>query len=214
MQSLTVVLSGKKTQIPSQRKPTPVPTAWGNWDISPDILRTLICSTVVSILTYGYVCWGGNLTNQDKIRLEKIIKKGGGIVGRKQDSFDTLYEKRVGAKKMSDMLLDDTSPLQAEFTSRLNIHSCRYRAPKVCTGRFSFSFAPIDISVLNQQGRGQACFRMIAWDREGEGRRMGREWMLLMVIYFLTVFICQCVKTEWVSGVKYPVLNQESYSVG
>ena len=38
--------------------------------------------------------------------------------------------------------------------------------------------------------------------------------MLLMVIYFLTVFICQCVKTEWVSGVKYPVLNQESYSVG
>ena len=44
-----------------------------------------------------------NLTKQDKSRLEKIIKKGGGIVGRKQDSFDILYKKQE-AKKLNNIL--------------------------------------------------------------------------------------------------------------
>ena len=48
-----------------------------------------------------------NLTKQDKSRLEKIIKKGGGIVGKKLDSFDTLNEKRV-AKKLNNIHRDDT----------------------------------------------------------------------------------------------------------
>ena len=72
-------------------------------------------STVVSSLTYGCVCWGGKLSKQDKSRLEKI-KKGGGILGRKQDSFDTLYKKQI-AKKLNHILCDDTNPLKADFNS-------------------------------------------------------------------------------------------------
>lgn len=54
-------------------------------------------------------------------------------------------------------------------------------------------------------------------EREGErGRREGEKesgcyyWWF----YFLTVFTCHCVQTEWISGVKYSAFNGESYSAG
>ena len=117
-----------------------------SFDVRPDILQMFFHSTVVSSLTYGCVCWGGKLSKQDKSRLEKI-KKGGGILGRKQDSFDTLYEKRV-AKKMNNILPDNTNLLKTEFNSQLNIHSCCYRALKVCTSRYENSFVPTSTSIL------------------------------------------------------------------
>ena len=49
-----------------------------------------------NIATYGCVCLGGNLTKQNSRRLGKIIKKGGGTVKRKQDSFEILYNKTSG----------------------------------------------------------------------------------------------------------------------
>ena len=60
--------------------------------------------------------FAGEETLLNKSRLEKIIKEGGGIVGRKQDSFNTLYKKQM-AKKLNHILCDDTNPLKADFNS-------------------------------------------------------------------------------------------------
>ena len=83
------------------------------------------------------------------------------MVWRKQDSFDVLHEERV-AKKLNDILQNDTNPLNAELDSRLNIHSCHYRATEILSSRYGNSFASTAISVFNQLGRGdQADFRTI-----------------------------------------------------
>ena len=50
----------------------------------------------------------------------------------------------------------------------LNVHSCQHRVVKVCTSRYDSSFMPAADSVLSEWGKGQACFWMIDWMREGE----------------------------------------------
>ena len=74
-------------------------------------------------------------------------------------------------KKLNDILHDNTNPLKAEFTSPLNIHSCHCKALKVCMNRYRNYFVPIAINVLNQRGRGQACFQMIEGGGGGEERQ-------------------------------------------
>ena len=49
---------------------------------------------------FGTVCWGGNISNFDRGRLEKIVKKVGHVVGKSLDSFKTLHEKRLYRKLM------------------------------------------------------------------------------------------------------------------
>ena len=53
---------------------------------------------------------------EEKNRPKKITRAGGRRVGRKQDSFNTLYKKQM-AKKLNHILCDDTNPLKADFNS-------------------------------------------------------------------------------------------------
>ena len=141
------------------------------------------CSIALLLLASGHLAvfvGGGNLTKEDKSRLEKIMKKGGGIVGRKRDSFDTLYEKRVEktnhkkhpptperhTARRHDPTQTHTNPHKAQFNGQLNIHCCRYMALKVRASRNRNSFVPTTFRVFNKGGRGQARLRMI--EREGE----------------------------------------------
>ena len=63
-------------------------------------------SVISSVLTYGCVCWGGNVSKQDRDRLNKIIKKAESIVGKRQNRFDTYYLGRL-TNKLTDILHDD-----------------------------------------------------------------------------------------------------------
>ena len=49
-------------------------------------------SAISSVLTYGCVCWGGNVSKQDRDRLDKIIKKVESVVDKRLDRFDTYYQ--------------------------------------------------------------------------------------------------------------------------
>ena len=42
---------------------------------------------ICSIIVYGSVCWGGNISKFDRGRLEKIVKQAGQVVGMPFDSF-------------------------------------------------------------------------------------------------------------------------------
>ena len=52
-------------------------------------------STVSSVVIFGSASWGGNAAKQDRDTPEKVIQKAGGVVGRRQDSFDSAYNRRV-----------------------------------------------------------------------------------------------------------------------
>ena len=47
-------------------------------------------AVICSIIVFGSVCWGGNISKFDRGRLEKIAKKVGLAVGKRLESFKTL----------------------------------------------------------------------------------------------------------------------------
>ena len=54
------------------------------------MLVTFCNAVICSIIMFGSVCWGGNISRLDRGRLEKIVKKAGPVVGKPLDSLKTL----------------------------------------------------------------------------------------------------------------------------
>ena len=121
-----------------------------SFEIAHKILQMFFTSVVSSVMTFGLSCWGGNVTKRDRDRLDKIIKKAGGVVGRKQDDIQTIYKRQV-VRKMKAILADRDHPLYSEFDSRLIERSGRFRVVKTKTTRHKHSFIPTAIQMYNEQ---------------------------------------------------------------
>ena len=111
---------------------------------------------ICSIIMYGSVCYGGDISKFDRGRLEKIVKKAGHVVGMPLDSFKTLYEKRQ-LKKLTQILNDPTHPMRHYFDSRHSNRSGRFLLPKTNTNRYKASFLPSALSVFKENYNSQAC---------------------------------------------------------
>ena len=53
-----------------------------SFHVSNQILQMFFSSVVGGVMLFGLTCWGGNVGKRDRGRLEKVIKKVGGVVGR------------------------------------------------------------------------------------------------------------------------------------
>ena len=82
-----------------------------SFGVNSGVLVTLYNAVICSIIVYGSVCWGGNISKCDRGRLEQSVKKAGRVVGMPLDSFKTLYEKRL-FKKLRQVLNDPTHPMR------------------------------------------------------------------------------------------------------
>ena len=114
------------------------------------MLKMFYETVVCSVMTFALVCWGGNATQGDMNRLEKMIKKAGNCVGEKLESLDSIRKQRL-ASKGGKIEKDEWHPLhsilmQHESRSRTRI---KYRLPVMKTNRFRDSFLPSLIRVLN-----------------------------------------------------------------
>ena len=96
------------------------------------------------------------MTQDDRGRVDKLIRKAGGVIGKKQDTLDTLYDRRT-KNKLTDILNDETHPLRQTFDSFKIVRSGRFRVPKAKTDRYAKSFVPMAISKFN-----------VSWRRESK----------------------------------------------
>ena len=83
--------------------------------------------------------------------MDKVVKRGGGVVGKRQDAMDELYTRRT-TNKLKTILSDETHPLKQEYDWRMIERSGRYRVPKARTTRYLNSFVPKTISFHNLRG--------------------------------------------------------------
>ena len=122
-----------------------------SFGVHSDTLVTFYNAVICSIIVYGAVCWGGNISKFDRGRLEKIVKKTptGHVVGMPSDSFKTLYAKRP-FKKLMQILNDPTHPMRYCFDSRRSNRSGRLLLPKTNTNLYKASFLPSALSVFNE----------------------------------------------------------------
>lgn len=105
-------------------------------------------SVLGSALTFGIVCWGGNITKEDKNKLDKTIKKASGIIGKTQNKTESLC-KQYTLKKMNKILKDEKHPLWEEYEKNRIVRSGRLRAVKTKTIRHRSSFVPRSITYFN-----------------------------------------------------------------
>ena len=122
-----------------------------SFGVNSDMLVTFYNIVICSIIMFGSVCWGGNISKLDRGRLEKIVKKAGHVVGKPLDSFKTLHEKRL-YRKLMQILNDPTHPVRHYFDSRCSNRSGRlfFLLPRTNTNRYKASFLPSALSDFNE----------------------------------------------------------------
>ena len=64
-------------------------------------------------------CWGGNLPEREKNKIEKIIKRAGSAIGKKQPSCDIIHSDILW-KRTSKTIYDVSYPLHDEIVMRIN----------------------------------------------------------------------------------------------
>jgi hypothetical protein len=93
-----------------------------SFNVQQELLQMFYSSIVCSMMTFGLACWGGNVTKQDRNRLDK--QKAGGVVGRKQDDIETMYGRLV-TKKLTAIWNDDMHHSDRNLTeaAELELHA-------------------------------------------------------------------------------------------
>ena len=123
-----------------------------SFGVCPSLLLIFYNAVICSVVTFGAVCWGGNISSHDQGRLEKLVRKASRVVGLPLDTFERLCDKRR-SRKIETILSDVTHPLRQEFVSRHNPRSGRYVQPRATTKRYGNSFVPTALRILNARHR-------------------------------------------------------------
>ena len=110
-------------------------------------------SVLCSVLTFGVVSWGGNITQGDRNKIERLVRKGGRVVGEgTTDTLTDIYDRHVH-RKVNQIFNDDTHPLRGNFDSLIIERSGRLRTPKARTVRYQKSFVCKAVGVFNDNYR-------------------------------------------------------------
>ena len=117
-----------------------------------------ITCSISSALIFICVCWGGNISKQDRDRLDDIIKKAKSGIGKRENKFDTNYQRRL-KNKLIDVLYDDTYPLKTDFVNTIIQISGHFRVPMFRTNIYAGSFVSSLINVRNMTiGSGRSIY--------------------------------------------------------
>ena len=91
------------------------------------LLKTFYDTTVASVIFYAVVCWSGGITERDKKRLEKMIRRASSIVDCPLDSVEPVGERRMLAKLSN--IMNDPSHSLYETVGALS----RFQGPGACS---------------------------------------------------------------------------------
>ena len=121
-----------------------------SFGVNLDLLVIFYNVVICSIIMFGSVCWGGNISKLDRAKLEKIVEKAGHVVvGKPLDGFKTSHEKRL-YRKLMQISNDTTHPMRHYFDSRRSNRSGRFLLPRTNSNRYKASFLPSALSVFNE----------------------------------------------------------------
>ena len=100
---------------------------------------------IQSVLMYGIVCWGGNILQRDKSKINILIKKASKMCNCNLPCFDELYTTAC-TKKANSIINDPQHPLNKEYVR--SERSLRLLSKKTKTNRYFKSFIPSSTRML------------------------------------------------------------------
>ncbi|TWW65507.1 hypothetical protein D4764_21G0004070 [Takifugu flavidus] len=100
------------------------------------LLRTFYDSVVGSAIFYGIVCWSSSITDRDRKRMDRLVRRASSVLGCPLDSVEVVGNGRMMAK-LSSMLNNTSHPLQDTLTALGSSFSERLLHPR-CVKERSF----------------------------------------------------------------------------
>ncbi|TWW62586.1 hypothetical protein D4764_04G0012330 [Takifugu flavidus] len=82
-----------------------------SFGVQGPLLRTFYDSVVGSAIFYGIVCWSSSITDRDRKRMDRLVRRASSVLGCPLDSVEVVGNGRMMAK-LSSMLNNTSHPLQ------------------------------------------------------------------------------------------------------
>ncbi|TWW71346.1 Acetylcholine receptor subunit delta [Takifugu flavidus] len=82
-----------------------------SFGVQGPLLRTFYDSVVGSAIFYGMVCWSSSITDRDRKRMDRLVRRASSVLGCPLDSVEVEGNGRMMAK-LSSMLNNTSPPLQ------------------------------------------------------------------------------------------------------
>ena len=117
-----------------------------NLNISSKILEIFYVSVVESLLCFAITCWFGNCSRESKGKLTKIIYICINLGVSKAKTLSALYEASV-LRRCDIIRKDENHPLCSNY--EMLPSGKRLKAIKYRTSRYSNSFVPSSVKLLN-----------------------------------------------------------------
>ncbi|TWW55971.1 hypothetical protein D4764_09G0010210 [Takifugu flavidus] len=120
-----------------------------SFGVQGPLLRTFYDSVVGSALFYGIVCWSSSITDRDRKRMDRLVRRASSVLGSPLDSVEVVGNGRMMAK-LSSMLNNTSHPLQDTLTALGSSFSERLLHPRCAKERYRRSFLPAAVRLHNK----------------------------------------------------------------
>ncbi|KAI4899630.1 hypothetical protein NFI96_014632 [Prochilodus magdalenae] len=120
----------------------------GSFGICQKLLLMFYQSVVASVLFYAVVCWGGSISKRDAGRLDRLVRKGGSVLGLELESLTPLAERRA-LNKLLNIMDNVHHPLHTTIIRQRSSFSGRLLSQSCSTDRLRKSFGPQAIRLFN-----------------------------------------------------------------
>ena len=109
--------------------------------MNESILKMFYQALIQSVITFGISCWGGNITEGDKQKIHRSIRKAGKIVGEELPLLNDLKNRSI--TKALNIVNYPCHPLWNAYQI-----SGRFITVHSKTGRYKKIFCPCNISKI------------------------------------------------------------------
>ncbi|TWW55977.1 hypothetical protein D4764_09G0010270 [Takifugu flavidus] len=120
-----------------------------SFGVQGPLLRTFYDSVVGSAIFYGIVCWSSSITDRDRKRMDRLVRRASSVLGCPLDSVEVVGNGRMVAK-LSSMLNNTSHPLQDTLTALGSSFSERLLHPRCAKERYRRSFLPAAVRLHNK----------------------------------------------------------------
>ncbi|TWW59863.1 hypothetical protein D4764_06G0013930 [Takifugu flavidus] len=120
-----------------------------SFGVQVPLLRTFYDSVVGSAIFYGIVCWSSSITDRDRKRMDRLVRRASSVLGCPLDSVEVVGNGRMMAK-LSSMLNNMSQPLQDTLTALGSSFSERLLHPRCVKERYRRSFLPAAVRLHNK----------------------------------------------------------------
>ncbi|KAI3374638.1 hypothetical protein L3Q82_021015 [Scortum barcoo] len=121
-----------------------------SFGVQGPLLRTFYDSVVASAIFYGIVCWASSITDRDRRRMDRLVRRASSVLGCPLDSVEVVGNGRMMAK-LSSLLNNTSHPLQDTLTALGSSFSERLLHPRCVKERYRRSFLPAAVRLHNKQ---------------------------------------------------------------